>query len=112
MKLHLYVKHAIKSNCIHLSKKLIVISLFNIHLKLFLRFKTKYRLKIHSDIHRGTPYVCPICQLQLSTRRTLRMHLVVHRDTKAFQCATCGKAFRRAKDLKVNPTKLNKHMLI
>nr|CAD7195497.1 unnamed protein product [Timema douglasi] len=63
-------------------------------------FKTKYRLKIHADTHRETPYQCPVCPLQLNTRRTLRMHLVVHRDTKAYQCATCGKAFRRAKDLK------------
>lgn len=53
------------------------------------------------DTHRETPYQCPKCPVQLSTRRTLRMHLVVHRDTKAYQCATCGKAFRRAKDLKV-----------
>ncbi|CAG2056104.1 unnamed protein product, partial [Timema podura] len=64
-------------------------------------FKTKYRLKIHADTHRETPYQCPVCPLQLNTRRTLRMHLVVHRDTKAYQCATCGKAFRRAKDLKL-----------
>lgn len=54
------------------------------------------------DTHRETPYQCPKCPVQLSTRRTLRMHLVVHRDTKAYQCSTCGKAFRRAKDLKVS----------
>ena len=64
-------------------------------------FKTKYRLKIHMDTHVETRYECPICSLTLNTRRTLRMHLLVHRDDKAFQCTTCGKAFKRSKDLKV-----------
>ncbi|KAK6619617.1 hypothetical protein RUM43_012374 [Polyplax serrata] len=64
------------------------------------RFKTKYRLKIHMDTHVETRYECPICGLSLNTRRTLRMHLLVHKDDKAFQCTTCGKAFKRSKDLK------------
>lgn len=53
------------------------------------------------DTHRETPYLCPKCPMKLSTRRTLRMHLVVHKDIKAYKCSTCDKAFRRAKDLKV-----------
>lgn len=53
------------------------------------------------DTHVETRYQCPKCTLTLNTRRTLRMHLLVHKDDKAFQCTTCGKAFKRSKDLKV-----------
>lgn len=39
--------------------------------------------------------------MELSTRRTLRMHLLVHKEEKAYVCKVCSKAFRRSKDLKV-----------
>lgn len=67
----------------------------------FCSFKTKYRLRIHIDTHLETRYECPVCGLSLNTRRTLRMHLLVHDDHKGFHCY-CGKAFKRSKDLKVN----------
>lgn len=54
------------------------------------------------DMHRSVKYRCPHCPMELSTRRTLRMHLLVHKEEKAYVCKVCSKAFRRSKDLKVN----------
>lgn len=53
------------------------------------------------DMHRSVKYRCPHCPMELSTRRTLRMHLLVHKEEKAYVCKVCSKAFRRSKDLKV-----------
>lgn len=64
-------------------------------------FKSKYRLNVHMDMHRSVKYRCPHCPMELSTRRTLRMHLLVHKEEKAYVCKVCSKAFRRSKDLKV-----------
>ncbi|KAK7603158.1 hypothetical protein V9T40_003157 [Parthenolecanium corni] len=63
-------------------------------------FKSKYRLNVHMDMHRSVKYRCPHCPMELSTRRTLRMHLLVHKEEKAYVCKVCSKAFRRSKDLK------------
>lgn len=68
---------------------------------LFCSFKSKYRLNVHMDMHRSVKYRCPHCPMELSTRRTLRMHLLVHKEEKAYVCKVCSKAFRRSKDLKV-----------
>lgn len=68
---------------------------------LFSSFKSKYRLNVHMDMHRSVKYRCPHCPMELSTRRTLRMHLLVHKEEKAYVCKVCSKAFRRSKDLKV-----------
>lgn len=46
------------------------------------RFKNLPRLKTHEDIHNDTQYICPICGLQLNTKRTLKMHMVCHSDKK------------------------------
>lgn len=67
----------------------------------FSSFKSKYRLNVHMDMHRSVKYRCPHCPMELSTRRTLRMHLLVHKEEKAYVCKVCSKAFRRSKDLKV-----------
>ncbi|XP_058450250.1 zinc finger protein weckle-like isoform X2 [Malaya genurostris] len=64
------------------------------------RFKNLPRLKTHEDIHNDTLYVCPHCGLQLNTKRTLKMHLVVHSDQKKFKCQYCGNEYKRSKALK------------
>ncbi|KAL5278712.1 hypothetical protein ACFFRR_003373 [Megaselia abdita] len=64
------------------------------------RFKNRARLKTHEDTHKDTTYVCTICGLQLNTRRTLKMHMLVHSDQKKHKCNYCGNEFKRAKALK------------
>ncbi|XP_055850640.1 gastrula zinc finger protein xFG20-1-like [Episyrphus balteatus] len=63
-------------------------------------FKNKQTLKIHEDIHNETNYICVVCGLKLNTRRTLRMHMVVHSDQKQHKCDYCGNEYKRAKALK------------
>lgn len=63
-------------------------------------FKNRARLKTHEDTHKDTTYVCTICGLQLNTRRTLKMHMLVHSDQKKHKCNYCGNEFKRAKALK------------
>ncbi|KAJ6645360.1 Zinc finger protein [Pseudolycoriella hygida] len=63
-------------------------------------FKNLPRLKSHEDIHNNTNYVCPHCGLQLNTKRTLKMHMVVHSDQKKYKCHSCGNEFKRSKALK------------
>lgn len=64
-------------------------------------FKNMPRLKTHQDTHNGTQYICPHCGLQLNTKITLKMHMVVHSDEKQFKCKFCGNEYKRAKALKV-----------
>ena len=72
----------------------------------YFSFKSKYRLNVHMDMHRSIKYRCQHCPMELSTRRTLRMHLLVHKEEKAYVCKVCSKAFRRSKDLKVSKTRV------
>lgn len=65
------------------------------------RFKNQQRLRIHEDIHNDTAYICPECGLQLNTKRTLTMHMVVHSEVKRFKCEFCGNEYKRQKALKV-----------
>ncbi|CAO1358418.1 unnamed protein product [Diamesa tonsa] len=64
------------------------------------KFKNLPRLKTHEDIHNNTNYICPHCGLQLNTKRTLKMHMVVHSDQKKYKCQYCGNQFKRSKALK------------
>lgn len=64
------------------------------------KFKNLPRLKTHEDIHNDTMYVCPHCGLQLNTKRTLKMHMVVHSDAKKYKCQYCGNEYKRSKALK------------
>ncbi|CAO1321513.1 unnamed protein product [Diamesa serratosioi] len=64
------------------------------------KFKNLPRLKTHEDIHNNTNYICPHCGLQLNTKRTLKMHMVVHSDQKKYKCHYCGNQFKRSKALK------------
>lgn len=64
------------------------------------KFKNLPRLKTHEDIHNVTTYVCPHCGLQLNTKRTLKMHMVVHSDQKKYKCQYCGNEYKRSKALK------------
>ncbi|GAB0095751.1 Zinc finger C2H2 superfamily [Sergentomyia squamirostris] len=64
------------------------------------KFKNMPRLKTHEDIHNNTTYVCPHCGIQLNTKRTLKMHMVVHSDLKKYKCHYCGNEYKRSKALK------------
>lgn len=64
------------------------------------RFKNQARLKTHEDIHNTTSYICPHCGLALNTKRTLKMHLVVHSNEKKYKCNYCGSEYKRSKALK------------
>uniref|UniRef100_A0A1B0CRH4 C2H2-type domain-containing protein n=2 Tax=Lutzomyia longipalpis TaxID=7200 RepID=A0A1B0CRH4_LUTLO len=64
------------------------------------KFKNLPRLKTHEDIHNDTMYVCPHCGIQLNTKRTLKMHMVVHSDFKKYKCQYCGNEYKRSKALK------------
>lgn len=66
------------------------------------KFKNMARLRTHEDIHKHTTYVCPHCGLQLNTKRTLKMHMVVHSDQKKYKCQYCGNEYKRSKALKVS----------
>ncbi|XP_036321265.1 LOW QUALITY PROTEIN: zinc finger protein weckle-like [Rhagoletis pomonella] len=63
-------------------------------------FKTKARLKVHLETHTLSSFICPECGLSLNTRRTLKMHMIVHSDAKRYKCDFCPTAFKRAKALK------------
>lgn len=63
-------------------------------------FKNNSRLKTHLDTHNETNYICTSCGLQLNTRRTLKMHMLVHSDQKRHKCDFCGNEYKRAKALK------------
>lgn len=65
------------------------------------KFKNMARLRTHEDIHKHTAYICPHCGLQLNTKRTLKMHMVVHSDQKKYKCQYCGNEYKRSKALKV-----------
>lgn len=65
-------------------------------------FKNQQRMRIHEDTHTETQYKCPICGLQLNTKRTLTMHMVVHSQVKKFKCEYCNNEFKRAKALKTH----------
>lgn len=65
-------------------------------------FKNQQRLKIHEDTHTDTAYICPLCGLQLNTKRTLTMHMVVHSEVKKYKCEYCGNEYKRAKALKAH----------
>ncbi|CRL02670.1 CLUMA_CG015854, isoform A [Clunio marinus] len=64
------------------------------------KFKNLPRLKTHEDIHNPTQYICNICGISLNTKRTLKMHMVVHSDQKRYKCQCCGSSFKRSKALK------------
>lgn len=64
------------------------------------RFKFLTGVRSHEDTHTNTSYVCPHCGLQLNTKRTLKMHMVVHSDEKKYKCQYCGNGFKRSKALK------------
>ncbi|XP_055299687.1 zinc finger protein weckle-like [Sitodiplosis mosellana] len=64
------------------------------------KFKNMARLRTHEDIHKHTAYICPHCGLQLNTKRTLKMHMVVHSDQKKYKCQYCGNEYKRSKALK------------
>lgn len=66
----------------------------------FKKFKNLPRLKTHEDIHSITQYICNVCGISLNTKRTLKMHMVVHSDQKKFKCQYCGSCFKRSKALK------------
>lgn len=59
-----------------------------------------FAFQIHMDTHNATVYTCDECGLQLNTRRTLNMHMLVHSTAKPFKCDHCGTEFKRAKALK------------
>ncbi|XP_053951361.1 zinc finger protein 616-like [Anastrepha ludens] len=63
-------------------------------------FKMKKRLKSHMDIHNPNKFTCSKCGLKLSSRITLRRHMVVHSDKKPHKCDYCGSTFKRAMGLK------------
>lgn len=64
------------------------------------KFKNLPRLKTHEDIHSTTQYICPVCGISLNTKRTLKMHMVIHSDQKKFKCEYCQTSFKRSKALK------------
>ncbi|KAL7049161.1 hypothetical protein ACKWTF_003617 [Chironomus riparius] len=64
------------------------------------KFKNLPRLKTHEDIHSTTQYICNVCGISLNTKRTLKMHMVIHSDQKRFKCEFCQTSFKRSKALK------------
>lgn len=64
------------------------------------KFKNMPRLKTHEDTHDVSQYICNVCGLALNTKRTLKMHMVVHSDNKKFKCQFCQSSFKRSKALK------------
>jgi uncharacterized Zn-finger protein len=64
------------------------------------KFKNGPRLKTHEDTHQASTYICTECGLALNTKRTLKMHMVVHSDNKKFKCSYCQSSFKRSKALK------------
>ncbi|XP_067621082.1 zinc finger protein weckle [Eurosta solidaginis] len=63
-------------------------------------FKNKARLKVHLETHADSAFICTECGLKLNTRRTLKMHMLVHSDAKRYKCDFCPAAFKRTKALK------------
>ncbi|XP_053960053.1 zinc finger protein 600-like isoform X1 [Anastrepha ludens] len=63
-------------------------------------FKNKARLKAHLETHTDSSFICSECGLLLNTRRTLKMHMLVHSDAKRYKCDFCPAAFKRTKALK------------
>lgn len=65
-------------------------------------FKNKARLRVHKQTHEDPKYGCNICGKMLQTRRTWRMHKLVHTDERRFKCDVCGALFKRSKSLKTH----------
>lgn len=68
-------------------------------------FKDLAALKKHSEIHNTDLFECSMCGQRLSTRYTLKVHMLVHSDAKRYECKHCGNAYKRHTALKVRITK-------
>ncbi|XP_055681868.1 zinc finger protein 761-like [Lutzomyia longipalpis] len=64
------------------------------------QFKNTSAKKRHEEIHADIKHECSYCGIKLKTRRTLRLHMVVHSDKKNYKCNYCGNEYKRAKTLK------------
>ncbi|XP_059617687.1 zinc finger protein 616-like [Phlebotomus argentipes] len=64
------------------------------------KFKDRLALKRHEDIHGDTIYECKECGAKLNTKRTLRLHMVIHSDVKKYKCNYCGNEYKRANTLR------------
>ncbi|XP_055682160.1 zinc finger protein weckle-like [Lutzomyia longipalpis] len=64
------------------------------------KFKNLPAKKLHEETHTDTKFECPTCGLKLNTKRTLRLHMVVHSDKRKYKCNYCGNDYKRAKTLK------------
>ncbi|XP_076766390.1 uncharacterized protein LOC143433130 [Xylocopa sonorina] len=65
-------------------------------------FSKKYSLRRHMATHNSAlNFECVVCHQLLKTKRTLRLHMVLHEDSgKMFQCSDCGFMSKRSHSLK------------
>jgi len=47
-------------------------------------------------------FVCIVCNREFPYRSSLKEHMRIHTEERAFQCELCGKSFKRAGDLTVH----------
>ena len=61
-----------------------------------MKLTTKRNLKVHVQRHEAVkPYVCSECQKRFCTAAELRLHHSVHSEYKQFSCGLCDKEFTR-----------------
>lgn len=60
------------------------------------RFKTKYTLDAHQQVHTGKKFQCALCGKRYSRKAPLEVHLQIHNGTftRKYHCDLCDRTFK------------------
>lgn len=71
-------------------------------------FRYRHCFTRHLKVHKGeiVPFVCHICGKAVSTKVSLREHMLLHSDERPHKCDICGKCFNK-KAILITHTRLH-----